>query len=355
MGDGESENTDADTDSEYVHHDAELIRVDPSLVEVDDVNERKDGVGPETDIGDLEQSIAEKGIDTPPQARPVDGEEKYKVFAGQRRLLAAKTVGLPEIPLLVKDLDDMEALAASINENNEHLDKDVPRKNRAVAVEELVEEWDIDKAADEFGVKPQTVRNWLEPTRDFWSETIFDPEVETSLDTEYLADDLLAEIRRVTESSEVAEEIAERVIDKNVPPNIIRSAASIADNSDDFWSEIREQWNAEVRGRTRIRPRITLTGDNADMLKDWAKHRGLNEAEAVRQIVIERLEKEESDTPAKYVELEEDTAETLHSVCNARNADLDAAADKALTEWLYYLNEHEIDRLSVFEDIETDE
>ncbi len=339
-----------ETDTGYAHHDAELIQVDPSMVEVDEFNERKDGVGPQTDLGDLEQSIIEKGIDTPPQARPIEDGEGYKVFAGQRRLLAAKAVGLDEIPLLVKNLDDMEALAASVNENNEHLDKEVPRKNRAEAVQELVEQWNLEKVADEFGVEPQTVRNWLEPTRDFWDETIFDPDVETELDTEYLADDLLAEIRRVTDDSQMAEEISKRVIDKNVPPSIVRSAADIADNGKDFWDEIREQWNAQVQGKSRIRPRITLTGENVDELKTWAKDRGLNETEAVKQIVIERLERENKTDTSSLIEIGDELAAELDSACESQDMNVQEAAESALNEWLYYLTEYDIDRLDVFDE-----
>lgn len=337
------------SDTSFRHHDAELKYVDPSKVKVDEFNERQTGVGPETDLGDLEQSIKENGIEDPPQARPKDDGEGYKVFAGQRRLMAAKAVGVPEIPLIVKELDDMEALAASVNENNEYLDKDVSRKDRAKALEELVEDWGIEEVADQLGIDTQTVRLRLEPTNDFWSGTIFDPDVDSDIDTEYLADDIVPKLRRVTGDSELAERFAKKIIEKNVPPGAVRSAAEVADGPEGFWDEIVEQWNAKVRGEDRIRPRITLTGDDVEQLHAWAKDRGLNEKKAVKQIVLERLQREQTGN-VDLSELDDEIANDLRDLCDKHDMDMSEAVERALDEWLYYLTEHGIDRLSVFDD-----
>ena len=342
-----------DWKSEYTHHNAEVVQVEPEKVEVDEFNERNTGVGPQTDLGDLEKSIAEDGIENFPHARPAENGDKYKVFAGQRRLLAAKAVGLPEIPLIVKELDDMEALAASVNENNEHLDKDVSRKDRAAAVEKIVEEWDYERAADKFGVDEQTIKLWLEPKQDFWSGTIFDPDVNSELDTEYIADDLLATIRRVTRDRNVAEKIAKQVIESNVPPDAVRNAAEIADGPHYFWKEIKEQWEADIKGHDQIRPRITLTGEDVERLQAWAKDRGMNKKRAVKQIVIERLEREQQDDIA-ISELDEDIFDDLRSVCDERDLGVNEVLEQLLSKWLYWLIEYDHDQLSIIEEMNED-
>jgi len=338
-----------ENDKTFGHHNADLIHIDPSRVEVDEVNERQTGVGPRTELGDLETSIRENGVERPPQARPKTGGDGYKVFAGQRRLMAAKAIGLSEIPLLVKELDDTEALAASINENNEHLDKDVSRKDRAEALEKLVEEWSLEEAADHLGVEPQTVRNRLEPTNDFWSGTIFDPDVDSEFNTEYLADDILPKLRRVSDSSEMAEKFAEKIIENNVPPSAVRSAAEVADGPEGFWDEIVEQWNARIKGQDKIRPRITLTGSDVEELRSWAKSRGLNEKKAVKQIVTERLEQEHSDS-LSISDVDEELLNDLSALCDRHDMEMGEALNLALSEWLDYLTKCDIDILGVFDE-----
>lgn len=331
--------------SEYAHHDPEIIHVDVDLLEVDEVNERKQGVGPRTGLGDLEKSIQENGLQNYPQARPCEDGEGYRIFAGQRRLLAAKSVGLKEIPIIVKDLDDTEALAASINENNEHLRKEVSRKDRARAVEQIVKEWGEDRAAAEFGVEPQTIRNWLEPTRDYWEGTIIDPGIDTEIDTEDLADDLISTIRRNINSPDLAERIIKLIINNNIPPSIIRSAAEVAENETEFVSEMKEQWEATAEGKSQIRPRITLVGDDVEHLRDWAKSRGLNEKMAVKQIVVERLNQENDES--MNVKLPTTTAKKMRDVCGERNIDPDNTAIEVIDEWARWLEKYDIDHYNI--------
>ncbi|WP_135826429.1 ParB/RepB/Spo0J family partition protein [Halorussus ruber] len=284
-----SHKPESNADSNYQHHDFDVKYIDPNELVIDEVNERTSNTGPRTDRGNLETSIEEKGVENPPQARPQDDGNGYKVFAGQRRVLAAQAVGLPEIPVIVKDLDDMEALAASVNENNEHLKKDVSRKDRAQAVKKLERKWEREKVAEHFGVQAQTIRNWLEPTREFWEDTIFDPNIETEFETEYIADDILSDLRRVMKKSDLAERAAKIIIKKQIPKKVVRSAIKSTDDPADFIKELKEQWEAVSSGKEQIRPRITLTGNHAERLKAWAKERGISKEQATKQLVKDRL------------------------------------------------------------------
>jgi len=66
-------------------------------------------------LEELKASIREKGVLQPILVRPKNGG--YEVVAGERRLRAAQSLGLEEIPALVKDVSDEEALVLALIEN----------------------------------------------------------------------------------------------------------------------------------------------------------------------------------------------------------------------------------------------
>jgi len=66
-------------------------------------------------IDELARSIKEKGVLQPILVREKDGQ--YEIIAGQRRYLAAKAAGVPEIPVRVINVDDDEAVVLALQEN----------------------------------------------------------------------------------------------------------------------------------------------------------------------------------------------------------------------------------------------
>jgi ParB family chromosome partitioning protein len=72
------------------------------------------------DVGDLVDSIREKGVLEPVLARPVGG--RYELVVGSRRLEAAKIAGLKKIPTLVRPMTDEEAIIVSLVENIQRRD-----------------------------------------------------------------------------------------------------------------------------------------------------------------------------------------------------------------------------------------
>lgn len=64
----------------------------------------------------LTRSIRESGVLEPILVRP-NFNGNYELVAGERRLEAARTAGLIEIPVLIKELTDQEALKHSLIEN----------------------------------------------------------------------------------------------------------------------------------------------------------------------------------------------------------------------------------------------
>lgn len=64
----------------------------------------------------LIESIKQHGILEPVLVRPLDNG-KYELVAGERRIRAARAVGLVEVPIVVLELDDQKALEIALMEN----------------------------------------------------------------------------------------------------------------------------------------------------------------------------------------------------------------------------------------------
>ena len=77
----------------------------------------------DTSIAELAQSVKEKGVLQPLLVRRhPDRPNAYEIIAGERRWRAAQAAALHEVPVVVRDLTDREALELSIIENVQRQD-----------------------------------------------------------------------------------------------------------------------------------------------------------------------------------------------------------------------------------------
>ena len=77
----------------------------------------------EENLNDLIASVREKGILQPLLVRKSPRHQgKYEIIAGERRYRAAQTVGLAEVPVIIKDFSDRETLEVSLIENLQRQD-----------------------------------------------------------------------------------------------------------------------------------------------------------------------------------------------------------------------------------------
>src|SRR5439155_2763380 len=72
------------------------------------------------DLSELMASIAEKGILEPLVVR--QRGERFQIVAGERRYQAAVQVGLRELPVVVRDVDETEMLELALIENLQRKD-----------------------------------------------------------------------------------------------------------------------------------------------------------------------------------------------------------------------------------------
>ena len=96
---------------------------------------------------ELAASIKAQGVMQPILVRAVDktpGAERYEIVAGERRWRAAQLAGLSEVPVLIRQIPDEQALAMALIEN-------IQREN----LNPLEEAQGLQRLIDEFGLTHQ--------------------------------------------------------------------------------------------------------------------------------------------------------------------------------------------------------
>lgn len=114
----------------------------------------------ETDgLGSLVISIKEKGVLFPILVRPMNG--RYEIIAGNRRYIASKMAQLSNIPCIVMNVKDHEAMEISLIENLQRKDLDVFEE--ADGLKALKENfgYDYQKIAYKMGKERLTVKEML--------------------------------------------------------------------------------------------------------------------------------------------------------------------------------------------------
>jgi ParB family chromosome partitioning protein len=93
-------------------------------------------------MSELVESIKARGILQPILARRHPKKDAvYQIIAGERRWRAAQSAGLHEVPVLVRDLSDQDAMAASLVENLQR--QDLNPIEEAEGFKRLIEEFGL--------------------------------------------------------------------------------------------------------------------------------------------------------------------------------------------------------------------
>lgn len=112
------------------------------------------------DLDELAASIREKGIVQPIVVRR-QGIDRFEIIAGERRWRAAQRAGLHEVPVVVHDVSDKEALEIAIVENVQRAD--LNPLEEASGYQQLIEEFGYTQGelADVIGKSRPHVANML--------------------------------------------------------------------------------------------------------------------------------------------------------------------------------------------------
>ena len=111
-------------------------------------------------LQDLADSISAQGVVQPIVVRAV-GEGRYEIIAGERRWRASQLAGLHDIPAVVRDVDDRDAIAIALIENIQR--EDLNPLEEARALERLIKEFELthEQAAEAVGRSRAAVSNLL--------------------------------------------------------------------------------------------------------------------------------------------------------------------------------------------------
>ncbi len=114
----------------------------------------------EESLEELASSIKEQGIIQPLTVRKV-GMEKFQLISGERRLRAAKIIGIEDIPCFIRVANDEQMLEMALIEN-------IHRENLnaieiAISYQRLLEECNLthEKLSERVGKKRATITNYL--------------------------------------------------------------------------------------------------------------------------------------------------------------------------------------------------
>jgi ParB family chromosome partitioning protein len=118
-----------DTSEEAVLQDVRTLRHMPiELLRASPNNPRKHFADQE--LEELASSIRDKGLLQPIVVRPVGGGG-YEIVAGERRWRAAQRAGVHDVPVLIRELTDGEALEIALIENIQRTDLNPLEEARA--------------------------------------------------------------------------------------------------------------------------------------------------------------------------------------------------------------------------------
>jgi ParB family chromosome partitioning protein len=111
-------------------------------------------------LQDLADSISAQGVVQPIVVREI-GEGRYEIIAGERRWRAAQLAGLHEIPAVVREVDDRDAIAIALIENIQR--ENLNPLEEARALERLIKEFELthEQAAEAVGRSRAAVSNLL--------------------------------------------------------------------------------------------------------------------------------------------------------------------------------------------------
>lgn len=121
-----------------VEKDSSLVMLSVDLLQAGKYQPRK--VFDDAELQELSDSIKINGVIQPIVVRSID-KKRYEIIAGERRFRASQLAGLTEIPAIVRQFSDEEALAVSLIENIQR--KDLNIVEEALGYKRLIDEFGL--------------------------------------------------------------------------------------------------------------------------------------------------------------------------------------------------------------------
>jgi ParB family transcriptional regulator, chromosome partitioning protein len=192
-----------DTTEDAVVQDIRSLRHVPiELLQANPNNPRKHFN--EDELNTLAASLKEKGLLQPLVVRPkADG--KFEIVAGERRWRASQKAGLHELPVLIRELDDKEALEIALIENVQRAD--LNPLEEAKAYRQLV---------DQYGHTQQQLADAIGKSRSHVANTMRLLNLPEATQIQIETGSLTAGHARALIATDSPEELADKIIKLNL-------------------------------------------------------------------------------------------------------------------------------------------
>lgn len=111
-------------------------------------------------LGELADSISEHGVLQPILVRPLENGG-YQIVAGERRWRASRLAGLTEVPVIIKDFDDLKVMQIALIENIQR--QDLTPIEEAEAYKNLIDNYHMtqQEVAKAVGKSRSAIANFL--------------------------------------------------------------------------------------------------------------------------------------------------------------------------------------------------
>ena len=170
----------------------------------------------ESKLEELAKSIKKNGVIQPIAVRPdSNNSEKYEIVAGERRWLASQKAGLHEVPIIVLDLSDNEALEVAIVENIQRDDLNIVEEAKGYK-----------RLADEFNYDHEKIAKFMSKSRSHVSNTLrlltLPSDVISMIEEGNLTAGQARPLIGLTSATEIAEEIVTKKLSARSVELLIR-------------------------------------------------------------------------------------------------------------------------------------
>jgi len=170
-------------------------------------------------LAELAESIRRNGIMQPIIVRPVVSG-RFEIIAGERRWRAAKMAGLNRVPVIIREIDDKQALELALVENVQR--QDLSPLEEAVGYQRLIEEFDYTQ--EELG-------NIVGKSRSHISNLLrllsLPDEVKAMLDNGEISMGHVRPLIGLTEATRIAKEIVSRGLNVRQAEEISREVQGV--------------------------------------------------------------------------------------------------------------------------------
>ena len=224
----------------------------------------------ENKLEELTQSIKKNGVIQPIAVRPdSNNSERYEIIAGERRWLAAQKAGLHEVPIIVLELSDSEALEVAIVENIQRDDLN--------AIEEAK---GYKRLSDEFEYDQEKISRFMSKSRSHISNTLrlltLPESVIAMIEEGSLTAGQARPLIGLSNANEIAEEIVSKKLSarnvellvrnkKGLQKNGLRTDANILDEENRIQEILGLKTN--IRNKTNNSGRIIIEYKNLEQFE----------------------------------------------------------------------------------------